>query len=56
MVVDGVVEIEDVVEFSREINKRMKFLNKFLKEVLDDSYWGFFLFFFIEFIEVFDNL
>lgn len=55
-VVDGVAEIEDVAELSREINKRMKFSNKSLKEVLDDSYWGSLLFPLIESTEVLDNL
>ena len=55
-VVGGVAEIEDVAELSKEINKRKKFSNKSLNEVLDGSYWGSLLFPLIESAEVLDNL
>lgn len=55
-VVNGVAEIEDVAELSKEINKRKKFSNKPLKEVLDGSYWGSLLFPLIESAEALDNL
>ena len=55
MVVDGVAEVEDVAELSKEVNKRKKFSSKSLKEVLDGSYWGSLLFPLIEYAEVLDN-
>ena len=55
-VVDGVAEIGDVAELSKEINKRKKFSSKSLNEVLDDSYWGSLLFPLIESAEVLYNL
>ena len=55
-VVDGVADIGDAAELSKEINKRKKFSIKSLNEVLDDSYWGSLLFPLIESAEVLDNL
>lgn len=55
-VVDGVVQIGDVAELSKEINKRKKFSNESLREVLNDTYWGSLLSPLIEFAEVLDNL
>ena len=39
-VVDGTAKVTDAPELSQEINKRKKFSQKSLKEVLDGSYWG----------------
>ena len=55
-IVNGVAEIEDVAELSKEINKRKKFANKSLSEVLDGGYWGSLLFPLTESAEVLDIL
>ncbi len=54
--VEGVAQITDVPELSKEINKRKKFPNKSLNEVLDASYWGSLLLPLIESAEALDKL
>ncbi|KAJ7381007.1 hypothetical protein OS493_004602 [Desmophyllum pertusum] len=39
-VVKGVAEMKDAPELTKEINKRKKFSEKSINEVLDESYWG----------------
>ena len=54
--VESVAETTDVPELSKEINKRKKFSNKSLNEVMDESYWGFLLLPLIESAEAIDKL
>ena len=38
--VEGVAEIKDIQELNKELNKRRRFVNSSVNEVLDSGYWG----------------